>query len=213
MTTMKILIADDHALYRKGMRGLLQQLDTKVIEILEADDWQTTLTQVTQHPDSTLAVIDLHMPGMEAFEGLQAFLDRVEAVPVVVLTASESPLDMRRALDAGAMGYIAKSETEAVMISALRLVLAGGIYVPPKLMQSSSLAQPTRVNGLPFGLTPRQYAVLNCLAQGKSNKEIARELKISDRTAKAHISAIFKALGVTSRQQAVKAVEGRDKSG
>lgn len=75
---------------------------------------------------------------MEACEGLQAFFDRAEAVPVVVLTASESRLDMKRALDAGAMGYIAKNETEAVMISALRLVLAGGIYVPPKLMQSSS---------------------------------------------------------------------------
>ena len=166
--------------------------------------------QVTQHPDSVLAVIDLHMPGMEAFVGLQTLLDQVEAVPVVVLTASESPLDMKRVLDAGAMGYIAKSETEAVMTGALRLVLAGGVYVPPKLIQSSLPAQSVRLNGLPFGLTPRQYDVLDHLARGKSNKEIARELKMSERTVKAHAGAIFKALGVASRQQAIKVVENRN---
>lgn len=201
---MKILIADDHALYRKGMRDLLQRLDAGAIEILEAHDWQTALARMAEHPDSALAVIDLHMPGMEAFAGLRAFLDRGETVPVVVMSASESPLDMKRALDAGAMGYIAKSETAAVMSGALRLVLAGGIYVPPKLIQSASLAQPARSNGIPFGLTPRQYDVLNLLVQDKSNKAIAQELKMSDRTVKAHLGAIFKALGVSNRQQAIK---------
>lgn len=209
---MKILIADDHALYRKGVRDLLSQLDANTIEILEAGDWQTALALMAQHPDSTLAVIDLHMPGMQAFEGLRTFLDQVETVPVVVISASESPLDMKRALDAGAMGYIVKSETAAVMASALRLVLAGGIYVPPRLIQSSSPAQPARSNGLLFGLTPRQYDVLNLLAQEKPNKTIARELNLSDRTVKAHLGAIFKALGVSNRQQAIKAVASASKS-
>ena len=210
---MKILIADDHALYRKGMRDLFQQLDASAIEILEAGDWQTAFAQMMRHPDSALAVIDLHMPGMDAFEGLQAFLDRNETVPVVVLSASESPLDMKRALDAGAMGYIAKSETAAVMTGALRLVLSGGIYIPPKLIQSSAFAQAARSSGLPFGLTPRQYDVLNLLAQEKPNKTIAQELKMSERTVKAHVGAIFKALGVVNRRQAVKAVAGANKPG
>ena len=207
---MKILIADDHALYRKGMRDLVQQLDTGVIDILEAGDWQVALALMVQHPDSALAVIDLNMPGMESFGGLQIFIDQIETVPMVVMSASESPLDMKRALDAGAMGYIAKSETAAVMTSALRLVLAGGMYVPPKLIQSSSLAQLARSNGRPFGLTPRQYDVLDRLVQGKSNKEIAQGLNMTERTVKAHVGAIFKALGVANRQQAIKAVERRN---
>lgn len=204
---MKILIADDHALYRKGMCDLLKQIDASTIEILEAGAWQTALALMAQHPDSALAVIDLHMPGMEAFDGLRTFLDQVETVPVVVITASESPFDMKRALDVGAMGYIAKSESAAVMSSALRLVLSGGIYVPPKLIQASRFAQPAQANGLPFGLTPRQYDVLNHMVQGKSNKEIAQLRNISDRTVKAHVGAIFKALGVMNRQQAIKVVE------
>lgn len=209
---MKILIADDHALYRKGMRDLLQQIDTGAIDFLEAGNWQAALALMAQHPDSALAVIDLNMPGAESFESLQAFINQVATVPVVVMSASESPLDMKRALDAGAMGYIGKSETAAVMISALRLVLAGGIYVPPKLIQSSSLTQPARFNGLPFGLTPRQYDVLNLVVQEKSNKAIAQELKMSDRTVKAHVGAIFKALGVINRQQAIKVVTGTSQS-
>lgn len=198
---MKILIADDHALYRKGMRELLQQLDTDDLEILETGDWGTTLAQITQHPDCALALIDLNMPGMDGFEGLKTLLERVEIVPVVMMSASESLLDMKRVLDAGAMGYIAKNESAAVMIGALRLVLAGGIYIPPQLLQSS-----VRSKGLPFGLTPRQYEVLDRLTQGKSNKGIAQQLKMSDRTVKAHVGAIFKALGVANRQQAIKAV-------
>lgn len=201
----QILIADDHALYRKGMCDLIRQFDADA-QILEAGDWRSALALLEQYPDSALAVIDLNMPGMETFEGLRAFLDRAETVPVVVMSASESPLDMKRALDAGAMGYIAKSETAAVMSGALRLVLAGGIYVPPRLIQSASLAPAIRSNGIPFGLTPRQYDVLKLLVQDKSNKAIAQELKMSDRTVKAHVGAIFKALGATNRQQVIKMV-------
>lgn len=205
---MKILIADDHALYRKGMRELLLQLDDGVADILEAGDWHTTLTLMTQHQDCALALIDLHMPGMDGFDGLQALLDRAETVPIVVVTASESPLDMKRALDRGAMGYIAKSETTTVTLCALRLVLSGGVYVPPKMIRSPSNAGAAAK--LPFGLTARQYHVLEHLAQGKSNKQIAKELQMSDRTVKAHVGAIFKALGVSSRQEAIKAVGQRE---
>lgn len=201
---MKILIADDHTLYRKGMCDLIRQFDAGA-EILEAGDWQSAIAQMLRHPDGALAVIDLNMPGMDAFAGLRAFLEQIETVPVVVMSASESPVDMKRALDAGAMGYIAKSETAAVMTGALRLVLSGGIYVPPRLIQSSPTPG-TQSNGRPFGLTPRQYDVLTRLADGKSNKEIGRELGMAERTVKVHVGAVLKALGVTNRRQVAKAL-------
>ena len=203
---MKILIADDHALFREGLRQIVQTLADKA-DILEAYDWQTALAQVAQEPDIALALIDLNMPGMEAFTGLKTFLDRAETVPVVVISASESVLDMKRALDAGAMGYIAKSEARPVVLSALRLVLSGGIYVPPRLIQSPLSSQSDRDSTQPFGLTPRQFEVLNALVQGKSNKQIARDLNLSGATVKAHVGAIFKTLNVSNRLQAIRIAE------
>ena len=202
---MKILVADDHDLFREGLRHILLQLADHV-ELLEAYDWQSALAQVAQNPD--LALIDLNMPGMESFAGLEAFLALAETVPVVVVSGSENLVDMKRSLDAGVMGYIAKSEHSPVVLSALRLVLSGGIYVPPKLVQPHVHGQPNHSGSLPFGLTPRQYDVLKMLLQGKSNKEIAQEFDLSTVTVKAHIGAIFKSLQVVNRAEAIKVVEG-----
>lgn len=202
---MKILVADDHDLFRAGMRHILLQLADQV-EFLEAFDWQTALTQVTKNPD--LALIDLSMPGMESFAGLEALLELAETVPVVVVSGSENVFDMKRSLDAGVMGYISKSEHSPVLLSALRLVLAGGIYVPPKLVQSPPPGLPNQHAALPYGLTPRQYEVLKMLLLGKSNKEIAQEFNLSTITVKAHIGAIFKSLHVGNRAEAIRVVEG-----
>ena len=202
---MKILVADDHDLFREGMRHILVQLADQV-EVLEAYDWQSALAQVAQNPD--LALIDLNMPGMESFAGLEAFLVLAETVPVVVVSGSENLVHMKRSLDAGVMGYISKSEHSPVVLSALRLVLSGGIYVPPKLVQPHVQGQPNHAGSLPFGLTPRQYDVLKMLLQGKSNKEIAEEFDLSTVTVKAHIGAIFKSLQVVNRAEAIRVVEG-----
>ncbi len=202
---MKILVADDHDLFREGMRHILVQLADHV-EVLEAFNWQSALTQVAQNPD--LALIDLNMPGMESFAGLDALLALAETVPVVVVSGSENLVDMRRSLDAGVMGYISKSEHSPVVLSALRLVLSGGIYVPPKLVQPHAKGQPNHSGSLPFGLTPRQYEVLKILLQRKSNKEIAHELNLSTITVKVHIGAIFKSLQVVNRAEAIRLVEG-----
>lgn len=203
---MKILVADDHALFREGLRQVVQQLAADAV-MLEAHDWQSALALLAQHPDMALALIDLTMPGSEAFAGLQTLLDRAETVPVVVVSASESVLDMKRALDAGAMGYLTKSETPPVVLNALRLVLSGGIYVPPRLIRSSSYRPQDRNGTLPFGLTARQFEVLTALAQGKSNKDIARDLNLSEATVKVHIGVIFKMLNVTSRAEAIRVAE------
>ena len=175
--------------------------------MLEAHDWQSALALLAQHPDMALALIDLTMPGSEAFAGLKALLERAETVPVVVVSASESVLDMKRALDAGAMGYLAKSETPAVVLNALRLVLSGGVYVPARLIQSPPGGPSNRGSVLPLGLTSRQFEILAAMAQGKSNKDIAHDFHLSEATVKAHIGAIFKTLNVTNRAEAIRVAE------
>jgi DNA-binding NarL/FixJ family response regulator len=197
---MKIIVADDHALFLDGLRHVLAQLTDDPV-LIEASDHISLAAAVTQHPDADLAVVDLGMPGGEPFTALETLLVRAPTLPVVVISASENPDDMRRVLDAGAMGYIPKRESAAVMLSALRLVLAGGVYVAPMLMRAPGNVVATHkiVN-----FTPRQRDVLKGLAAGKSNKEIGRELGMSEATVKAHLSAIFRALGVSNRTQAAR---------
>lgn len=205
---MKILVADDHDLFREGISRLALQLDGSA-EVLEASDWQVALQIVANEPDLALALVDLNMPEMKAFDGLESLMARAETVAVVVISASENLMDMKRVLDLGAMGYILKSEPTPVILNALRLIMAGGIYIPPRLVQTPSannVGSASNKPALPFGLTPRQYDVLQVMLQGKSNKEIARELDLSDVTVKAHIGAIFKALNVSTRAQAIIAV-------
>ena len=165
---MKILIADDHALFREALSQVVQQLGDEV-SVLEAHDWQSTLALGRQNPDLALALIDLNMPEMVAFSGLEAFIQCAETVPVVIISASESVFDMQHAFDAGAMGFIEKSESTAVLLSALRLVLAGGVYIPRKLIHPHASGHQEREGALPFGLTPRQLEVLKAMMQGKSN--------------------------------------------
>ena len=204
--TMKILVADDHALFREGLRQVVHQLADEVI-MLEAHNWKTALALGAQHPNCALALIDFNMPGMESGAGLKAFLQQVVTVPVVVVSASESMIDMKSVLDAGAMGYLAKSEATPVVLGALRLVLSGGVYVPPRLIQSPVSGSAAKCGALPFGLTPKQFEVLQIMVQGKSNKEIAHDFNLSEATVKAHIGAIFKALKVSNRLQAIRLVE------
>lgn len=201
--TMKILIADDHTLFRGALSQVVQQLDDDVM-VLEAHDWHTTVEMGKQHPDIALALIDLKMPGMQEFAGLGAFLLLARSAPVVVVSASESVFDMQRVFDTGAKGFIAKNETMDVFLSALRLVLAGGFYVPQKLIQRPLSVEPRQGGSALFGLTPRQFEVLQAMMQGKSNKEIASQLNLSEVTVKVHISAIFKSLNVTNRLQAIQ---------
>lgn len=199
---LKILLADDHAMLREGLRHVLCRLADE-LEILEAGNFNDAIAIARDNPGLSLAVLDLNMPGMESFAGLQAVAAAAPTVPIVVMSGSENPIDMRRALDCGAMGYIPKSENTAVMLTALRLVLEGGLYVPPALLRQSETAD-TGVMPNPYeSMTPRQRAVLTLIVQGKSNKDIARELDLSEATVKAHISAILRVFNVSNRTQAV----------
>jgi len=200
---MKIIVADDHTLFRAGLCHILRQLENDVT-IVEAENHDNALALAAQHPDADVILLDLDMPGREPLAAIEAMIAQSATTPVVVLSACEDNRQVRKVLDAGAMGFVPKHETARVMLSALRLVLEGGIYVPPMLMKKD---QSFPTSSAP--LTPRQLDVLERLIEGKSNKQIGREMELSEATVKAHLSAIFRCLDVDNRTEAARVAAQR----
>lgn len=211
---MKILHIDDHVLFMEGMSYALQTLAADVT-VVQATHCMAALELSSAQTDFNLALLDLHMPGMDGHACLKAFCDSHPELPVVVLSASEEVADVRLALDQGASGFIPKSSPIQVMIGALRLVMAGGIYIPPLMLAVVASSSP--VTGKPppahakfpanQKLTDRQLEVLLQLAQGKANKVIARELGISEGTVKIHLASIYGAMEARNRMEAVIAAK------
>jgi DNA-binding NarL/FixJ family response regulator len=207
---MKTLLADDHPLMREGVRQVLAQLEPPV-EIIDAHDYPSLFAQTALHPDLDLALVDLNMPGFVGAQGIAQFRSRFPDIPLVVLSASESPHDIRSTLEAGALGYIPKAASSAEMLAALRRVLAGDLYIPVCL--DDSHAGLHTVAAVDFealqdsGLTARQLEVARLLAQGCANKAIGGMLAMSEGTVKVHIAAIFRAFNVTNRTEAVLAIQ------
>jgi DNA-binding NarL/FixJ family response regulator len=202
---MKILVVDDHVLIREALRGVLKELAAEVA-ILEATNAGAALQALEQHGDITLVLLDLGLPDRDGFALLEELNERHPAVPIVVLSALQERADVAKALDLGASGFIPKSADREVMLGALRLVLCGGIYIPPQILVRQDATKTVRISPIDLGLTERQVAVLALMAQGKSNKAICRTLNIAEATVKNHVTAILKALKVTSRSEAVVAV-------
>jgi DNA-binding NarL/FixJ family response regulator len=202
---MKILVADDHVLFREGLRFVLEDLGIPGVDVLECGSFAQAEQSLKRTPDIGLVLLDLSMPGMDGLAGLQLMRRQAPDVPVVVVTASEDPRHVRRAMELGARGYITKTGSSESMLNGLRTVLAGGIFVSPQLTmampepEQQSTAAATAVLAQ---LTPRQVDVLAMLRKGKSNKEIGRELNLAEITVKMHVTAILKALGVHNRTQA-----------
>ena len=204
---IKILIADDHALIREAIRRQLWELGSDNT-LLEARDWIEAMTAAGAHPDLGLALVDLRMPGKEGLTALGELLRISPGLPVLVFSASENVEDMRAVLRLGAMGYVSKCETSAVMLGAVRLVLDGGMYVPPALADLGVNGQRAiRPPEPELHLSERQLEVLRLIVEGKSNKEIASTLHLANATVKAHLAAVFRALGVENRTQAAIAAE------
>jgi two-component system nitrate/nitrite response regulator NarL len=208
---MKLLIVDDHPVLRDGLAALLAQAgpDTTV---LQARDAREGLALVESRPDLDLVILDLAMPGMKGLQALAEFGRKRPDLPVIVLSSSEDPKDVRQALASGALGYVPKSASQQVLLSAVRLVLNGDLYIPPLILGEPSSAVERRSDGAGHNsgrlLTTRQVEILVLLSEGKPNKTIAATLTLSEKTVKAHISAIFKTLNVVNRTQA--AVAGRE---
>ena len=211
---MKILVVDDHALIRTALRGVLGELDRDVT-MLEAGDCRSAFDLIETHPDLDLVLLDLSLPGMHGLAALEEVRTRHPALPVVVLSSANDRASVTQALDQGAMGYIPKLSTNEVLVSALRLVLSGGIYIPPEILArwAPPLApdeETVAARGGPrprvpadLGLSERQAQVLRLLLQGRSNKLICRDLDLAESTVKNHVTLILKALNVTTRTQAV----------
>jgi len=194
---MNVLIIDDHPLYRDGMQALLYGLapEIQVVGVSRVSE----AAGLGLVPD--LVLLDMSLPGASGLDALQQVRALFDTASVVVVSADEDPTLVLGAIDAGAAGYIPKSTDTQVTIQALRLVLAQGVYLPPAALQHGRL-QKAPAAAAP-SLSDKQRAVLQRLLQGKANKAIARELDIAEGTVKAHLWAVYQALGVNSRSQAM----------
>ncbi len=198
---MKILLADDHEMVRVALKVALAPLGPGAT-FAEAATAESALAAAAADPDLDLVLIDLHMPGMGGVEGVRRLRTEHPALPVIVCSASEDGTLVRELLSLGVAGFIPKSDSTQVIEQAVRLVLAGGTYAPPRLLEAAP-ANPAGSPGALASLTPRQGDVLRLLAHGKPNKLIARELDISEATVKVHLLAVFRALGARNRTEAV----------
>jgi DNA-binding NarL/FixJ family response regulator len=199
---MKILLVDDHLLFRAGLRMLLAPLQED-LTILECGTTAEALALVQAHPDIRLCLLDLSLRGSSGEDAINALREALLGIVIVVISADESPATVYRVLDLGVMGYIPKSVSVEIMTQALKLVLAGGIYLPSSLMEGRRQTGPAPGSETP--LTARQHQVLQCLLRGWPNKLISRHLCLSENTVKTHLSAIYRHLRVTTRSQAVVA--------
>jgi two-component system, NarL family, nitrate/nitrite response regulator NarL len=202
---MRLVVVDDHQIMRDGLAALLRHASPETT-VLQARDANEALTLIDRHHDLDAIILDLLMPGMDGFQAISVFGRKRPDLPVIVLSSSEDPQDARRALACGALGYVPKSASQHELLSAIRQVLNGDLYVPAFAADNDATAT-ERSNGRTDGradrsLTPRQIEILALMSQGTPNKIIAAKLHLSEKTIKAHITAIFKALNVNNRTQA-----------
>jgi DNA-binding NarL/FixJ family response regulator len=225
---MKVLLVDDHPLILAALQTVIQGLgdDVTVVGAASAAEARDALKRDAAFD---LVLLDLALGDADGFEVLTEFRAAYPALPIVVVSASERTADVIRAIDLGAMGFVPKRSSNEVLTGALRMVMSGGLYVPPMLLgldpaeaaEADTVPDVMRPAGVAapaaghqkvpasldaVGLTPRQRDVLALLLQGKPNKLIARELNLSVETVKDHVAAVLRGLGVSTRTQAVLAV-------
>ena len=230
---MKVLLVDDHPLVLAALQAVIQRIgiDTTVVGV---DSAAAARAALAEDADFDLVLLDLALGDADGFDVLVEFRAAYPAVPVVVVSASARASDVIRAIDSGAMGFVPKTSSHGELHAALGMVMTGSMYVPPSMLglefgrsvvagdtvpgvmrplgdaPLGAAAQPEPHQKLPslkdVGLTPRQCEVLSLLLQGLPNKLIARQLNLSVETVKDHVAAVLRALGVSSRTQAVLAV-------
>lgn len=195
-----IVIADDHPLFRNA---LFQSVHLAIsgANLLEADSLDSLLTLLDKEPDVDLLLLDLKMPGANVMSGLIQLRNQYPDLPIVVISASEEPSVIRQVRSHGAFGFIPKSSDMRALIGALNQVLDGEPVFPEGLGEDSD--DVSDLTDRIAALTPQQYKVLCMLSDGLLNKQIAYELNVSEATIKAHMTAIFRKLGVKNRTQAV----------
>jgi DNA-binding NarL/FixJ family response regulator len=225
---MKVLLVDDHPLILTALQAVIQGLgdDVTVYGVASAEEARQALKRDN---DFDLALLDLGLGEVDGFEVLAEMRAKYPSMPVVIVSATERQVDVIRAIDMGAMGFVPKRASNRDLFDALRMVMSGGVYIPPMMLGLPPPAPggdtvPAVMRRVPepqlpapepaqklrsfesLGLTPRQADVLALLLQGLPNKLIARELSLSVETVKDHVAAVLRALNVSSRTQAVLAV-------
>ncbi len=213
---MKILIADDHELFLKGLEFILQS-EYPDADIALAKDYTEIFEQLKKANDFDLIITDLAMPGANWLEALQHMHNLAKDVPIVIISAVFDKEIVRKTIEVGVSGYIPKSSSNAVMLSAINLVKAGGVYIPHELLNDATdnkeiadefkklkvMTEASHTSEAKKKLTPRQVDVIKAIARGLSNKMIAYELGLTEGTVKVHVTVILKILGVTNRVAAV----------
>lgn len=204
---MRLLVVDDHSLIREAVRHVMQAL-AESVTVLTASDCHEGFAIAERESDLEVLLLDFNLRGLSGVQAITAWRQRHPALPVVVLSSADDRATVLAAMAAGAAGFIPKASSNEVMLSALRLVLAGGKYLPVEVLAPDGsapvrAAEAVSVEGL--GLSPRQLEVLELIARGKPNKIICDELGLAERTVKAHVTEVLRALGVSSRTQAALA--------
>lgn len=209
---LRLLVVEDHALVRMGLVGLLGQIE-KNVNVFEAADFEMALSILDSEGDFDLLLLDLALPGIDGFAGLDILRRRYPAMPVVVVSAFDDAPTITRVMNLGASGFIPKAYSGEALLAAVHEVLAGNIFRPhvqaaAARMDDAVPVPPHQGSVQPeeIGLTARQAQVLALMARGLSNRDIGEQLELTEGTVKIHVTAVFKALGVNSRTQAMIAV-------
>ena len=207
---LKILIADDHPMFRAAVLEVVQQLfaaSEQHCSCTEAVDSHELFAALAREDDFDLILLDLFMPGSSGLADLVRVRDKVPGTPIVVISSLGDEATIRQAITCGAAGFVPKSSPKSVLLGALREVLAGRVYTPPSRVPAAAARRRAPAETESGPLTTRQSKVLALLATGKSNKQIANDLDISEMTVKAHMTSILRKLGVSTRAQAIVAFQ------
>lgn len=206
-----ILIADDHPLFREAICNVIRT-GFPGCELVETDNLEQALAVALEQDDLDLILLDLNMPGMQGLNGLMRIRNEAPTTPVVIVSAEQDKHIVLQAITYGAVGFITKSTPREQMTAAIEQVLQGNVYLPAEIIRAekpTSVRTPRETTVSPEllqALTRRQLLVLERMAKGESNKQIAYELGIAETTVKAHVSAILRKLNATNRVQAILSV-------
>ncbi|WLQ14804.1 response regulator transcription factor [Hahella aquimaris] len=208
LMSQQIIIADDHPLFRAALKQAVTQA-VRFVDVVEVESIATLQDAVVANPDADLVLLDLNMPGAHGFSGLVFMRGQYPGLPVVIVSGSEELQVIRRAIDYGASGFIPKSAPLDEISEAIQAVLNGEVWLPADVAAKidSVKAEHSDFSERLATLTPQQFRVLGMLTEGMLNKQIAYDLDVSEATVKAHITALFRKLGVRNRTQAVIAVQ------
>ncbi|WPN66056.1 response regulator transcription factor [Pseudomonas sp. P9_35] len=205
----KILIADDHPLFREAIHNVISD-GFPGSEVMETADLDSALALTAEHDDLDLILLDLNMPGMHGLNGLINLRNEAPTIPVVIVSAEQDKQVVLQAITYGAVGFITKSSPRSQMTDAIEQILNGNVYLPPDIIRTQRSPMGRRLNENPSfppellqALTRKQLLVLERMTKGESNKQIAYTLDIAETTVKAHVSAILRKLNVHNRVQAI----------